>query len=66
MTDAKLCSYPGCAEMATHQCECCRESRNFCEDHGTVGGDLEGDEWRLTEAVPSQCWAHGGFNADLE
>ena len=64
MSDIRLCDYDGCAEIAPYQCECCKESRNFCSDHGTVGGDREGDESRLTEAYPSQCWSCGGFNAD--
>lgn len=44
MTDAKLCAYPGCAEMARYGCDCCKDSTPFCDDHGTPGGDREGRE----------------------
>jgi len=66
MTDAMLCSYPGCAEMALYGCDLCYPGNPFCPDHGTPGGDREGDEGRLTEAVPSQCFQCGGFNADAD
>ncbi len=60
-----LCEFSeGCTGVPTYQCECCKESRNFCSDHGTVGGDREGDESRLAEYHPNQCWKCGGFNAD--
>ncbi len=57
-----------CGEEATHQCECCKESRWFCSDHGTVGGDspARGGESQVCgdEYHPNQCWKCGGFNAD--
>lgn len=59
------CQYPHepwCEREAPYQCDIC--NRPFCSDHGTPRGDREGDESRLTEAYPSQCFACGGFNAD--
>ena len=55
MTDAKRCDYPGCAEMAIAQCECCLESRNFCPDHGSPGGDVVQEGYADT-CRPSTCW----------
>lgn len=60
MTD--VCGYPDCLAPARYQCDHCNTP--FCDAHGTHGGDREGDESRLAEAVPSQCWACGGLNAD--
>ncbi len=62
----RICSFPECGVLAAHSCECCKESRWFCSDHGDVGGDREGDESRLAEYYPNQCFACGGFNADAE
>jgi hypothetical protein len=60
--EEKPCGYPGCLEPETTECENC--DTRFCSDHGTKGGDREGDGYRLTEAVPSCCWKCGGYNAD--
>ncbi len=60
------CEYEDCTEVAQYQCECCHGSTWFCSDHGSVGGDREGDENSLTVAVPSACWKCGGFNADAD
>ncbi len=60
------CQYPGCpiADFATTaQCECCKESRWFCSDHGTVGGDVVQEGYADT-CRPNACWGCGGFNAD--
>jgi hypothetical protein len=65
-----LCAYPGCSEEAQHECECCLESRHFCSDHGSAGGDHEGGEGARgpygAYAVPSACWKCGGYNADAD
>jgi hypothetical protein len=66
-----VCAFPGCFEEAQHQCECCLESRQFCSDHGSAGGDREGGDNANGSpygayAVPSACWHCGGFNADAE
>lgn len=60
------CSYPGCQDEASHQCEC---GNTFCSDHGTVGGDHEGGTNADGSpygcyAVPNACWLCGGFDAD--
>jgi hypothetical protein len=51
------CAHPGCGKDAVSECECCRGSTHFCEDHGSKGD--EGDEGSL-------CWKCGGYNADEE
>jgi hypothetical protein len=58
----ELCAYPDCGEPAICQCDNC--DVRFCADHGTRGGDREGREGEITQAVPSACWRCGGFNAD--
>ncbi len=56
------CSYPNCEADAVSFCGHCDAS--FCGDHGSKGGDREGDEDGIGGAVPAQCWRHGGFNVD--
>jgi len=58
------CDYPHCSEPAVDECECCKDSTRFCSNHGSTGGDREGDENSLCVAVPLTCWKCGGFNAD--
>ncbi len=52
-----------CERPAEHQCECCKESRCFCSDHGSVGGDVVQEGYADTYR-PNACWKCGGFNAD--
>ena len=56
------CYYPECLCPARAECDNC--SKKFCGDHGSVGGDVPGDENSLTQAYPSLCWKCGGFNVD--
>lgn len=60
MTD--VCGYDKCLAPARYQCDLCNTP--FCDDHGTPGGDREGDEGEVAQAYPSVCWKCGGFNAD--
>jgi len=64
MLSGKPCAHPDCQAPAVWECECCKESTVFCDDHGSLGGDREGDENSLCVAVPNACWKCGGFNAD--
>ena len=56
------CEQHHCLRLAEYQCDHC--NKHFCSDHGTKGGDREGDETSLTVAVPSMCWRCGGFDVD--
>ena len=58
----KACSFEDCQGDVVSACDHC--DGWFCSDHGSVGGDVEGDENSLAHAVPSECWQCGGFNAD--
>ncbi len=55
------CKYPECENAAMGVC--CHCDAPFCSDHGTRGGDRQMENVGAV-AVPSQCWLHGGFNAD--
>lgn len=57
-----VCERPNCANAAQYQCDHC--NRRFCSDHGSRGGDRDGDEYSLTVAIPSSCWHCGGFDGD--
>lgn len=57
----KHCQFPGCHELATHECENC--DLRFCLDHGSAGGDREVQDVGLV-AYPAVCWNCGGYNAD--
>lgn len=54
------CDYPTCPSPAQYQCDNC--AANFCEDHGSKGGDQSYGEGIM--AYPSVCWKCGGFNVD--
>lgn len=58
----ECCRYMTCLGDAISICEHC--DTPFCSDHGSVGGDRDGDDTHPPHAVPSQCWKCGGFNAD--
>lgn len=52
------CQHPDCPEEAVTQCEVSNScSNHFCEDHGVVGGDRDGDDTIAGYYVPSACWA---------
>ena len=57
------CHRPHCTEPSAHGCECCKESKRFCADHGTPGRDTDNGDGTASYAVPSQCWACGGFDS---
>ena len=57
------CDYPGCGEDAVAECECCKGSTHFCEDHGSRGGDRQVQDVGAV-AYPGACWKCGGFNVD--
>ena len=69
MTDAKLCSYPGCAEMALYGCDLCYPGKPFCSDHGTPGGDREAG-WDVSLTGPAEVvfageWIEGVRTPDI-
>ena len=47
-----ICTYPGCGELAEHQCENC--DAWFCSDHGSQGGDRQVQEVGAV-AFPACC-----------
>ncbi len=57
-----FCMHIGCIRNAKYTCDHCYTP--FCSDHGSEGGDHEGDDTIGPYAVPSACWRCGGFNAD--
>lgn len=59
-----LCAHRDCGRQAESHCDTCIDDTPFCSDHGSVGGDREGDETSLCVAVPARCWKCGGFNVD--
>lgn len=62
MAAPQMCQRHLCDQPGVYECECCKESRHFCAEHGTVGGDVDGDDTVASYAVPSACWKCGGWD----